>query len=223
MQSANGRELLSAGSSGSLSDPGSPDHLAYSDNSSQEECIIQEIDRGISFPAPCGPSQLQQPVNELNELKETVPEIKLESTKTVPCNVKQSRVSQVKREETVRTQRQCAILANGPVLQRNDQKPVITKIVQNVKLPLPRDAKQEPIFVQPLNGNIPIQTVLPVTTTQPQMQTVNLISNAQGSVLKPGNLQWKYFVFILWMIFNHDQENCMKNGPITSVYLYLMS
>ena len=68
-------------------------------------------------------------------------------------------------------------------IQQTDQKPVLVQNVQALKLPLPRNAKQNPIFIQQVNGSIPL---IPVTTTQPQVQTVNLVSSAHSPVLKPG-------------------------------------
>lgn len=170
--------------SGSISDPDSPDHLRLyniPDNGGQEECIVQEIDNGVSFPTNCisSTSQQQQSLTSLTNPKNTLPKIKPEIRKPTSCSVKPSGLPQIKCEQMVTTPGQCAVLGN--FLQTTDQKPVVTNVVQNVKLPLPRNAKRKPIFIQPVNGNIPLQ----ITTTQPQIQTVNLISNTHGSVLKP--------------------------------------
>ena len=158
----------------------------YPDASNQEECIVQEVDKGISFEVDCNPHQLKQSESSAKKPMTNVPQIKPETRKPSSCFVNQTSIPacNIKCEQTATMPGQCAVLTN--IFQTNDQKPVVTKVVQHAKLPLPRNAKQNPIFLQPVNGSIPLQTVLPMTTTRPQIQTVNLVSNTHGAVLKPG-------------------------------------
>jgi hypothetical protein len=169
------------------------------DNDFREECIIQEIDKGISFLANAPlkqqqqqqQQQTQQQTKQLKQLQQqktqqnvpkTTSVIKPENKKLQPCGMRSTTVAQIKNEQLMNAPTQCMVLSSG--FQQTDQKPVIIQNVQSLKLPLPRNAKQNPIFIQPVNGNIPLQTVLPVATTQPQIQTVNLVSSTP--MLKPG-------------------------------------
>ena len=190
------------------------------DNDCQEECIIQEIDKGISFSAnePSMQQQLpdqrqqkqlkqpqqqqqqqqqqaKQPQQVLLQQPKTQPNvpnvslvIKSENKKVQPCsltcNVNLPQNTQIKNELSISAPTQCMVISSG--VQQPDQKPVILQNVQTLKLPLPRNAKQNPMIIQQFNSGIPLQTVLPVATTQPQIHSVNLVSSTGVSVLKPG-------------------------------------
>ena len=165
-------------------------------NDCQEECIIQEIDKGISFltNAPSNQPQLakqthqpmQQPkITQPPQQKQqrilvtNTPVIKSENRQAQPCGMKST--THIKNEQSMNAPTQCMIIPTN--IQQTDQKPLLIQNVQTVKLPLPRNTKQNPIFIQPVNGSIPL---IPVTTTQPQIQTVNLVSSTHSPVLKPG-------------------------------------
>ena len=206
-QGASNGNISPVHSTGSLSDQDHHDHIMLTDvtldNDCREDCIIQEIDNGISFLAPPKqtqqqqqqqtqqqqtkqPPQLQQQKTQQNVPK-TTPIIKSENRK--PCGMKSTSLPQIKSEQSVNAPAQCMVIPSN--FQQADQKPILVQNLQNVqslKLPLPRNAKQNPIFIQPVNGRIPLQTVLPVATTQPQIQTVNLVSSSHNPVLKPGML-----------------------------------
>ena len=181
-------------STGSLSDQDHHDHGMLTDltfdNDYSEDCIIQELDKGISFPAntpaqrqpkqqPKQPQQLQ-PQKTLQNAPKTVPIVKSENRKAPPCSLKSTTQPPIKSEQSINASAQCMVIPN--TLQA-DQKPIVVQNMQTLKLPLPRNAKQNPIFIQPVNGNIPLPTVLPVATTQPQIQSVNIVSSTP--VLKP--------------------------------------
>ena len=196
-------------STGSLSDQDHHDHVMLTDltlnNDCQEECIIQEIDKGISFladtpskqqqqskqphqPPPQQqqqlikpPQQQQQQQQQQQKIIKATPIIKSENRQAQPCGMKSTILPQIKNEQSINAPTQCMVIPSN--IQQTDQKPVLVQNVQALKLPLPRNAKQNPIFIQQVNGSIPL---IPVTTTQPQVQTVNLVSSTHSPVLKPG-------------------------------------
>lgn len=181
-----------------MSDHDLHDHAIVTDitlgNGCYEDCIIQEIDKGISFTAT--QQQLQtlqnkkQPQLQQQKVQHTNPkstiEIKSENWKAQPCSINSATQTTIKSEKLTNTPSQCAMTLSSS--QQVDHKPVIVQNVQTLKLPLPRNAKQNPIFIQPVNGNIPLQAVVPVPKTQPQIQTVKILSSSHNPVLKPGML-----------------------------------
>ena len=161
------------------------------DNDYSEDCIIQELDKGISFPANT-PAQQQpkqqtkqpqqlQPQKALPNTPSTTQLVKSENKKALTCSLKSATQPQIKSEQSINASAQCMVI---PSTLHADQKPIVVQNIQTLKLPLPRNAKQNPIFIQPVNGNIPLPTVLPVATAQPQIQGVNIVSSTP--VLKPG-------------------------------------
>ena len=159
------------------------------DNDYSEDCIIQELDKGISFaantPAQQQPKQQakqpQQPQKPLQNTPKTTPVVKSGNRKAPTCSLKSTTQPPIKSEHSINGSAQCMVI---PSTLQADQKPIVVQNIQTLKLPLPRNAKQNPIFIQPVNGNIPLPTVLPVATTQPQIQSVNIVSSTP--VLKPG-------------------------------------
>jgi hypothetical protein len=182
-------------STGSLSDQDHHDHGMLTDltfdNDCHEDCVIQELDKGISFLADTPSNQQQQQTKQPQRLQQqktrnapkTTPVVKSESTKAPTCSFKATALPQIKTEQSINAPTQCMVI---PKALQADQKPIVVQNIQTLKLPLPRNAKQNPIFIQPVNGNIPLPTMLPMTTTQPQIQSVNLVSSTP--VLKPGQL-----------------------------------
>ncbi|XP_046844473.1 cyclic AMP-dependent transcription factor ATF-6 alpha-like isoform X2 [Xenia sp. Carnegie-2017] len=170
-----------------------------------DECIIQEVDHGTSFQGKTvvtsQPSMLQveqqqtvtqfqrpyvakQPM-QINETSAAIiTPMKSEEILTMACEKPDTVLKKTVKNELVKNcQTQCMVVQSNN--SKSDQKSASMSNAQSMKLPLPRNTKNNPIFIQPINENLTFHTVLPVAATKPQIQTINLVSCAQGATMKP--------------------------------------